>query len=95
MIKDNIIFHDEFKTPLSLRALPLKPDCNDRIEYLFYTLNIARDFDDLTELLERVLDCPFQELLRDENRIDYVVMLGDKPYSLVFKVKERAQPEEA
>ena len=89
MIKETIALHDDTRFPLSLRALPLTPDCGGRIEYLFYSVNIARDFDDLTSLLERVLDCPFAETGRDEKRIFYEVTIDGKPYCLMFKVGQR------
>ena len=95
MIKETIILRDESKYPLSLRALPLMPDCDDRIEYIFYTLNIARDFDDLTDLLERVLDCSFTEQQRFDNSIQYEVIISGKPCSLIFKTKEKAILEAA
>ncbi len=89
MIKDNIALYDDSKVNLSLRTLPLVPDCEGRIEYIFYTLNVARDFDDLSSLLGRVLDCPFTELCREDHFILYEVMLEDKPYSLKFRIKKR------
>lgn len=88
MIKHNIILYDEFKFPLSLRDLPLQPECENRIEYIFYTLNIARDFDDLTDLLGRVLACPFEEVCRSDRYILYEVTVGDEKRSLKFTIKK-------
>ena len=87
MIKHNIILYDEFKFPLSLRDLPLQPECENRIEYIFYTLNIARDFDDLTDLLGRVLACPFEEVCRSDRYIVYEVQFNDERYCLKFRIK--------
>lgn len=80
---------------MSLRALPLTPDCDGRIEYIFYSVNLARDFDDLSSLLERVLDCPFTELKRDNSRILYEVIINEEPCSLLFKIKESEQGKAA
>lgn len=95
MVKENIVLCDDLKFPMSLRTLPLTPDCSGRIEYIFYCVNLARDFDDLSSLLERVLDCPFTELKRDNCRILYEVMINDEPCSLMFKVKAREELEAA
>lgn len=95
MVKENIALFDELKFPMSLRNLPLKPECDNRIEYIFYSVNLARDFDDLSSLLERVLDCPFTELRRDNSRILYEVMINDEPFALMFKVKEQEQTRAA
>ena len=87
MIKNHILHYDVCRMNLSLRLLPLRPECEGRIEYLFYSLNIARDFDDLTDLLERVLACPFTEISREENSILYEVIVDDEARYLKFKVK--------
>ena len=87
MIKDHICLYDICRMNLSLRLLPLQPECGDRIEYQFYSLNIARDFDDLTGLLGRVLACPLAEIRRDDNSILYEVIVDDEPLSLKFKIK--------
>lgn len=95
MIKENIVLCDDLKLPMSLRALPLTPDCSGRIEYIFYCVNLARDFDDLSSLLERVLDCPFTEIKRDNCRILYEVVINDEPFYLMFKVRTREVLEAA
>lgn len=87
MIKENIALYNDSEPSRSLRDLPLKPDCDGRIEYLFFTLNIARDFDDLTQLLGRVLDCPFREMQRFDDRIYYELTTDGEPNYLQFKVK--------
>ncbi|MBO4384273.1 MAG: hypothetical protein J5854_02475 [Clostridia bacterium] len=95
MIKNNIIYLNENGENVSLRCLPLQPDCENRIEYIFYTLNIARDFDDLTALLGRVLACPFEEVSRRENYILYEVIVDDERRSLKFTIKKNEMQQAA
>lgn len=95
MIKNHISLYDICRMNLSLRALPLQEACENRIEYLFYSLNIARDFDDLTGLLGRVLACPFTEVCRKENSILYEVTVNDEPLSLKFKIKSNEMQQAA
>lgn len=90
MIKDNIIYHTVDKVPMSLRELELKPDCDRRIEYIFYALNISENFEELTEILRKIIadDFQFEEFERTDHSITYAIYTpwGDTNY-LKFVIK--------
>lgn len=77
MRKKSIVYYTAEHKPLSLREIELQPDCENRVEYIFYALNIAKDFDDLTEQLSRVMALPFKERGRTSKLITYEVETPD------------------
>ena len=84
MIKDNIVYYTEENVPMSLRELELQPDCDRRIEYIFYSVNISKDFDELTETLRKIISANFvlTEFKRTWRQIVYTVDTpwGDRNY---------------
>ena len=73
----------------------MQPDCGSRIENLFFSLNLARDFDDLTGLLGHVLACKSTVIERKETSSPYEVTVDDEQSYLKFKIKSNVMQHAA